>query len=45
MFQIFINFNEHKYIESKTNIITLVILIILFLMRNSITNLLKINEL
>lgn len=30
------NFNKQKYIESKTNIITLIILIILFLMRNEV---------
>ncbi|MBU2061748.1 MAG: hypothetical protein KKH44_07880 [Bacteroidetes bacterium] len=39
MFQIFKNYNEQKYIESKTNIITLFILIILFLMRNGIQQL------
>lgn len=39
MCQIFKNFNEQKFIESKTNIITLVILIIIFLMRNEIQQL------
>jgi hypothetical protein len=39
MYQIFINFNEKKYVETKTNIITLVILIVLFLMRNEIQQL------
>lgn len=36
MIQIVINFNKQKYIKSKTNIITLVILIILFMLRNEI---------
>ena len=39
MSQIFSNFNEQKYIESKTNIITLVILIVVFFMRNEIQQL------
>ena len=36
MIQIVINFNKQKYIKSKTNIITLVILIIFFMLRNEI---------
>jgi hypothetical protein len=36
MIQIFINVNEQKYIKSKTNIVTLVILMILFMLRNEI---------
>ncbi|MBU0941338.1 MAG: hypothetical protein KKD36_07895 [Bacteroidetes bacterium] len=36
MIQIFINVNEQKYIKSKTNIATLVILMILFMLRNEI---------
>lgn len=35
----FANFKKQKYIESKTNIITLMILILLFLIRNEILQL------
>lgn len=38
-FKTFANFKKQKYIESKTNIITLIILILLFLMRNEILQL------
>ena len=38
-FKIVTNYKNQKYIESKTNIITLVILILLFLVRNEIQRL------
>lgn len=40
MFKTYKNYKNQKYIESKTNIITLVILILLFLIRNQIQQLL-----
>tara|TARA_R110002124_G_scaffold115746_5_gene271728 strand:- start:16 stop:360 length:345 start_codon:yes stop_codon:yes gene_type:complete len=36
IFQMFLNYKQQKYIEFKTDSITLVILIVLFLMRNEI---------
>jgi hypothetical protein len=39
MFKSYTNYKNQKYVESKTNIITLVILILLFLIRNNILKL------
>ena len=39
MLQIFKKINEQNFIEAKTNVITLIILIILFIMRNVIKQL------
>ena len=39
MFKTYTNYKSQKYVESKTNIITLMILILLFLIRNDIQQL------
>lgn len=39
MFKTYTNYKNQKYVESKTNIITFVILILLFLIRNEIQQL------
>ena len=39
IFKTYTNYKNQKYVESKTNIITLVILILLFLIRNEIQQL------